>query len=195
MLKINHVQLYVGTRKPISFDLNPGEILWLRGGNGIGKTTLLKSILQQEKIASGEIIFEGSSMFLAKLAGSLTNFSYCPQHSEYFDDLRVERILELLSISSDTESLRSLKIHNFFNSLCSQLSQGEKQRLDIAIALSKNCKISILDEPFASQDSKWITKISELISEQAVIGKAFIIASHVELKLKSGILIKSVEID
>jgi len=194
MLKLSQVRLLMGSSKPITFDLQPGEILWLKGSNGIGKTTLLKSILQQEKIVSGEITFEGHNLLSRKLTGLLNNFSYCPQRSEYLDDLKVERILEALSIPLDSYSIHFLQIDGFLKNLCSQLSQGEKQRLDIAVALSKKCKVSILDEPFASQDSNWILKISNLISEQAKAGKAFIITSHLELKLKSKVEIKSIEI-
>lgn len=194
MLKVDRVQLSRGTSKPISFELLPGQIIWLKGRNAIGKSTLLKSLLLQEKIFAGEIRFNKLLLSSTKAPHFSEIFSYCPQHSEYLEDLKVARVLELLDIQDRSEVFLPLGLSDLISKSISQISQGEKQRLDIAIALSRTCSVSILDEPFASQDSKWISEIIKIIINQTLKGKSFIITSHLEFDLAQKVVCKKIEL-
>ena len=170
MIKVKDLVLQFGSQtEPLSFEVKPGTTLWLRGENGAGKSTLLLTIAGIVKAKSGLV----ESSHIA--------FSYAPQKPTFTFGLEAKRVLELAGVDSSSSLIAKLGIESFLNTLVTELSGGEAQRVQIAIALGQRSNCVILDEPFASQDLESIGRIKKLIEEAKVEGKSFIVASHVAL--------------
>lgn len=128
--------------RDLNFSLHRGEVLGIIGGNGTGKTTLLKTLLGQIREMDGKVLW-----------GTKTDVGYYTQN---LDDLepRNEIILELRRVAplAETGDLRSfLARFLFFGEdvfkLVSDLSGGEKGRLALAKLIYSRKNVLILDEP------------------------------------------------
>lgn len=170
MLKVKDLVLQFGSNTtPLNFEVEPGTTLWLRGENGAGKSTLLLTIAGIIKAKSGSVESPHSA------------FSYAPQKPSFAFGLEAKRVLELAGIDSTSPLIAKLGIESFLNTPVTELSGGEAQRVQIAIALGQESNYIILDEPFASQDLESIGRIKDLIAEIKEEGKAFIVASHIAI--------------
>ncbi|WP_271628966.1 ABC transporter ATP-binding protein [Caldicellulosiruptor sp. DIB 104C] len=136
----------------ISLRVDKNSIVGIIGRNGVGKTTLLKTILGIVKIKKGEIWFE------EKLINSLKPYEraelgigYVPQGRGIFPQLTVAENLLIMNknVQSRIEEVFTLfpKLKVLINRKGGSLSGGEQQQLAIARALIKSPKLLILDEP------------------------------------------------
>ncbi|MBP2025605.1 ABC transporter ATP-binding protein [Peptoniphilus stercorisuis] len=158
---------YVGYEKDILENLNftakEGEMTVLMGPNGVGKTTLLKSIVgliphRGEIKTTGSIsylnqeIFNDNSftVFETVLLGKVENLRLKVQDED------VEEVNEMLEM---------LNIKKFSDRKLNNLSGGERQKVFIAQALLKNPKVLLLDEPTSSLDIKNQYEILDIISK------------------------------
>lgn len=133
----------------ISFDLHPGEVLFLRGENGAGKSTLLKIILGLHSYHSGKFHF----------AIPLEQIQYLPQlgNLDFHIPLAVQDLLEHPTASSIL--LRPMDLKKMWNTA----SGGERQKVLLASLLEKKPRLLILDEPFNHVDAE-----SSVVLEQAL---------------------------
>lgn len=170
MLKVKDLVLQFGSHTtPLSFEVEPGTTLWLRGENGAGKSTLLLTIAGIIKAKSGSVELSHNA------------FSYAPQKPSFAFGLEAKRVLELAGIDSTNPLIAKLGIESFLNTPVTELSGGESQRVQIAIALGQGSSYVILDEPFASQDLESIERIKKLIEGAKEEGKTCIVASHIAI--------------
>ncbi|MCG8492946.1 MAG: ABC transporter ATP-binding protein [Sneathiellales bacterium] len=139
-----------------SLIIESGKVTALMGRNGMGKTTLLKSIMGLLPLASGRISLDGQPLQgLETHKISQAGVGYVPQGREVFEDFTVYENLRLAALGSDIGSLEMLpQIFNWFPILEKRLSQkagtfsgGQQQILAIARALITRPKILLLDEP------------------------------------------------
>lgn len=173
MLKVRDLQLQFGSNKSaLNFEIKPGTTTWLRGDNGAGKSTLLLTILGFVEATGGEIEFDQSA----------DSFAYAPQKSAFAFGISTERVLELAKVDTSGTLIEKLGIHTFLGTSITELSGGEVQRVQIAIALSQNANHVFLDEPFSSQDSQSIERIKEAMHSYLKLEKALIVASHLEIE-------------
>lgn len=159
MITLNSVnQKYGGTQ--ILWDLNlaikPGSRTCIMGRNGVGKTTLLKTIMGLLPISSGTITFDGKD--ISKSSVELrpdTGIGYVPQGRHIFPQLTVE---ENLTVSLNCKRQKSKVIPEHIYELFpvlkemlhrrgGDLSGGQQQQLAIGRALVLNPQVLILDEP------------------------------------------------
>jgi urea transport system ATP-binding protein len=158
MLQLKNVNQYYGGShilRDVSLDAKVGEITVVLGRNGVGKTTLLKSIMGVVAIKSGSVALEGVEI------QSLTSFDrvrrgigFVPQGREIFGRLTVEDNLNMgLAYKSASTRIPS-ELFDLFPVLKQMLSRrggdlsgGQQQQLAIARALAANPKLLILDEP------------------------------------------------
>lgn len=173
MLEVVDLQLKYGSSTgAINFEVAPGTITWLRGKNGVGKSTLLLIILGFEAAKAGKITWQGDTQA----------FAYAQQKPDFAFGLSVQRVLELAGVDSDSEIAAELGMQPLLQTPVTQLSGGEGQRVLLTIAFSKDAQYLMLDEPFASQDVQFIAKIKGLIAQQRAAGKSILIASHIEVE-------------
>ena len=156
----------------VDLDVLPGTCTCLMGRNGVGKTTLLKSIMGLLPVSSGSISFEGN-----ELAGkpaelrARKGIGYVPQGREIFTQLSVEENLRVALLARD-DGLREIPEYIFeifpvlkqmLNRRGGDLSGGEQQQLAIGRALSISPKLLILDEPTEGIQPNIVHEIGDII--------------------------------
>lgn len=198
----------------ISFNVGAGELLCLLGPNGVGKTTLFKSILGFIAIKGGEIILDGqnikkwSKSRLAKAVGYVPQAHTTPFPYTVLDVVLMGRIAHLGPFSSPSrddvkiaeESLERLGVSFLKDMTYTEISGGERQMALIARALTQKPQILILDEPTSNLDYGnqvrvllQIKKLSEegigVIMTSHFPNHAFLCSSKVALLNKNGVKI------
>ena len=192
ILKVENISAGYGSKvvvNSLSFSINQGEILSITGRNGVGKTTLLKSIMGVIPIKSGNLIFDNQDISKKNSSErSMLGISYVPQGREIFSSLSVEENILLPIIVRNKSNYKDKlnEIYELFpvlkekrNNAGSSLSGGQQQQLAVARALVYEPKIILLDEPSEGiQPSiiKFIGEIIERISKKLKI--SFIIVEQ-----------------
>lgn len=176
MLSVNGLNQYYGeshTLWDIDFEISRGSCVCLMGRNGVGKTTLLKSIMGLVPVASGSIRFDGKD--LAGKAAELrarVGIGYVPQGRDIFPLLTVEENLKI-GLGSRRDRLRSIpeQIYELFpvlremrNRRGGDLSGGQQQQLAIGRALAIDPGLLILDEPTEGIQPNIVQQIGEVIT-------------------------------
>jgi ABC-2 type transport system ATP-binding protein len=144
----------------ISLEINKGDKIAMLGPNGAGKTTLIRSMLGYYKLSSGSITIDGLNTSKNRVE-ILKKISFIPQLPPPIKisvaDL-IEYISKTTNVSKDKiikEALdMELDIKANINKPFYKLSGGMKQKLLIAIALSRKSDLYIFDEPTANLDPK-----------------------------------------
>ncbi|HMK50008.1 MAG TPA: ABC transporter ATP-binding protein [Thermodesulfovibrionales bacterium] len=164
MLILKNIDVFYGkihTIKRVSLHVNKGEIVTLIGGNGAGKTTILRTISGLIRSSSGDLILDGHDIS-KKSPDSIvkTGISHVPEGRLVFNPLSVEDNLLLGSYNRYSMKNRSIiksdmeMIYTIFpvlkkrsKQLAGTLSGGEQQMLAIGRALMARPKLLLLDEP------------------------------------------------
>lgn len=157
-INIKNVQKNIGQFQlgPLNIDIYPGTITALVGNNGSGKSTLLKLIMNLIKFHHGHI-----TVFNKHVNGEdeswKTNIAYQPQTQIGYDVFTGEQLKQLISewYPNWDEQLFHKTIRLFDVPLTQKfgkLSQGNQQKLVLALAISRNTKILLLDEPTSFLD-------------------------------------------
>lgn len=173
----------------VSLCIKPGEIVGLLGPNGAGKTTTFYMITGIKKPTSGYVFLNGKNITTWPLHERARHgLSYLPQESSVFkrlsvlDNLRIILQYTQLSRKQQMEKAENLleefKIGHLRKSFASQLSGGERRRLEIARALIREPVFVLLDEPFAGIDPLAVDDIQILISALKDRGIGVLISDH-----------------
>jgi branched-chain amino acid transport system ATP-binding protein len=136
----------------IALDLPPGRTLAVLGRNGVGKTTLLATIMGHTRLHGGSIRFTGREIAVQPpYRRARLGIGFVPQEREIFPSLTVE---ENLQVAERPGRWSLARIYEFFPSLAerrrnrgNQLSGGEQQMLAIGRALMGNPSLLLMDEP------------------------------------------------
>ena len=173
MIEINSLSFARGNFlvfKNVSFTVNSGEILVLRGPNGKGKTTLLSNIIQLL------ILYLRIKYQESKVDGYIASqcFLYLGENHFAYDQLSLSQNIDYwLSIHNVTfdKTIRDQSIRYLFGELnlnkkFYQLSFGQKKKLQLLLLMLVNKPIWILDDPFNGLDNETIIKITTLLSKK-----------------------------
>jgi ABC-type branched-subunit amino acid transport system ATPase component len=159
MLSVKNIDVAYGHAKvlhDISLELSTGEMVFIAGRNGAGKTTFLKSIAGFMKPTRGTITFSGENIVgLPPEKVALLGIRYVFQDKRVFSQLTVKENLELAAypvkekISDAIAKVVSIypKIEKFLELRAGSLSGGQRQILLIGRALVGNPKLLLIDEP------------------------------------------------
>ena len=175
MLKIEKLNQFYGeshTLWDVDLDVVQGTCTCLMGRNGVGKTTLLQSIMGLLPVSSGTICFEGNEL-VGKPAElrARKGIGYVPQGREIFTQLSVEENLRVALLARD-DGLREIPEYIFeifpvlkqmLNRRGGDLSGGQQQQLAIGRALSISPKLLILDEPTEGIQPNIVHEIGDII--------------------------------
>lgn len=167
----------------VSVELNRGKGYALIGPNGSGKTTLIKSVLGLVVPSSGEIEFEGKSIFTDWLYRE--KIGYMPQIGKYPENMRIGQLFDMMkNIRKDTptvdeELLDAFKLYKMFDKPMHALSGGTRQKVSAALAFLFHAPVLILDEPTAGLDPVSVEILKEKILHEKRMGKLIIITSHI----------------
>jgi urea transport system ATP-binding protein len=176
MLSIKQLNQYYGeshTLWDLDLEIEAGKCTCIMGRNGVGKTTLVQSIMGLLPIKSGEMLFDGSD--LSKLPAEKRapmGIGYVPQGRQIFPLLTVEENL-MIGLSSRRDKLRKVpdSIYEIFPVLKQMrqrrggdLSGGQQQQLAIGRALVLDPTLLILDEPTEGIQPNIVHEIGDIIN-------------------------------
>ena len=176
----------------ISFKVEPGEIVCIKGKSGEGKTTLLRCLNHLETVDEGRIIIDGLDLTNVKdsrLVGQKIGLVF--QSYNLFPHLSVMENLALAPkylktgtdeeiINRGRELLKTLEILDKEDVYPYQLSGGQKQRVAIARACMLNPSVLCFDEPTSALDAETTKQISSVIRKLAATGMSILIVTHDE---------------
>ncbi|MDO5725860.1 MAG: ABC transporter ATP-binding protein [Tissierellia bacterium] len=163
----------------INFFLDKKEVLSILGSNGVGKTTLIKTIMGLLKWNNGNTILDGKDIDQMSKKEIWSKISYVPQKRSFpFSYTGLEMVLLGLSVNlsvfnspgkkefeKSKKVMKDLDIYNLKDKPINIMSGGELQMIMIARALVSEPKVLILDEPESGLDFKNQLMILELIRE------------------------------
>ncbi len=172
--------------KDVSVDLPKNQVIGFIGPSGAGKTTLIRSIVGRQKIASGSIrVFD----LPAESPELRRRMSYMTQELSVYGDLTVRQNLRYFATMFGKrrreagplvkEILATVDMTSHGNQLVDKLSGGQKQRVSLAIALIGKPPLMILDEPTVGLDPVLRDQIWELFRKLSGDGTTIIMTSHV----------------
>lgn len=165
----------------ISFKIYSGEIFALLGPNGAGKTSTLECIEGIRKLSNGKITIDGVNpekefFKVKKILGVQLQASALPEV------ITVKEAMKMFCLYSKTEIrydlLEKFNLMDKGNTQFGKLSTGQQRKLVLAIALSHNPKLLILDEPTAGLDVSTRVMFHNIMREEKNKGTAILLASH-----------------
>lgn len=173
----------------VSIKVEKGEIVGLLGPNGAGKTTSFYMIVGLEKPDEGEVFLsEVNISQMPMYRRAQLGISYLTQEASIFRKLTVEEnimaILETMKLNKDERIERLEKLLNEFNinhvkeRKGTELSGGERRRVEIARCLALEPQFILLDEPFAGVDPLAVADIQEIIRYLRERGMGILITDH-----------------
>lgn len=150
----------------ISCTVSGGVLVALLGRNGTGKTTLLKTLAGHLERHEGKIEVDGCELSSFSVRCRAQHIAYSPSHLQFEPLTTVHELIELgrfatrgwLTASSRTDQLaiksaaEATRITHLLNSHLAEISDGERQRASIAMALAQEASLLLLDEPMAFLD-------------------------------------------
>ncbi len=165
----------------ISFEVNAGEIVALIGPNGVGKTTLLRTMARLMHPVTGKIYLLGQDLWRPSQREIARKLAYASQSGDDAWDATVEQTVALgraphrgwfLPLNErDQEvvykSLEQVGITAMRDRIATRLSGGEKQRMNLARVLAQEASVLLLDEPTTHLDLKYQTEILNLVQRLA----------------------------
>lgn len=165
--------------KDINFEVEDGEFIILNGASGSGKTTLLTILGGLLSQTSGDVVYEGKSLFerhTNKAHLRLNDIGFIFQASHLVPYLKVLDQLTLIGKETGMSSkeaqarakelLTKIGLEEQLNSYPHMLSGGQQQRVAIMRALMNHPKIVLADEPTASLDASRAQEVVEMIRKQ-----------------------------
>jgi iron complex transport system ATP-binding protein len=178
---------------PVSEDAGKGELIAVIGRNGIGKSTLLRTLAGIQKPLAGEVLYNGVSVDqmnrseLARIAGYTSTEILKVSNMKVFDLVSLGRFPYTNwfgSISSEDQeiiqdAMKKTSVAGFSDRFIAELSDGERQKTMIARMLAQNTAVMLMDEPTAFLDIKGKFEVLNLIRNLShYSGKTIIFTTH-----------------
>ncbi|CAD7944791.1 unnamed protein product, partial [Amoebophrya sp. A120] len=140
----------------LTFDVNRGEIFALLGHNGAGKSTLINQITGMLPCSSGEAYVAGYSI-KREMKKVRKAVSVCPQDNPLYEQFTLRRHIEFFAHNGKITALteqhaEGLGISQKLDTLCKDLSGGQKRRMWVLVALFGDTPLILMDEPTSGMD-------------------------------------------
>lgn len=194
MIEVSHLQKQFGevvVLKDIHLTVNRGEIVCVIGPSGSGKSTLLRCLNRLEEATSGQILFDGHSVFDAKrdINELRQHMGMVFQHFNLFPHMTVQRNITLALIhakhlsQAEAEAradrlLARVGLQEKAHVYPRQLSGGQQQRVAIARALAMEPKLMLFDEPTSALDPENIRSVLDVMKQLAEDHMTMIVVTH-----------------
>jgi len=176
----------------VNLSLDVGQIIFIKGKNGSGKTSLLRCLAGFSRITSGKILWYGAEILPAYYSEKLL-ISWLGHLDAIKGALTVKENLiffaQIWSVNMDVfnESVTKLSFEKFMDFPASWLSAGEKRRLSLLRLSFCPAKIWILDEPSTFLDNENRDILIDIMNTHLKNGGAIVCATHDDLKIPNAV--------
>jgi branched-chain amino acid transport system ATP-binding protein len=155
----------------VSLHVQPGEIVGVLGRNGVGKTTLMRTLIGLLPARAGTILWRGQDVTrLSADARARAGMGYVPQGREVFPQMTVEENLRMGALINGGSRFDLDQVHRWFPILrdrarqrAGTLSGGQQEMLAIARALVASPDLLLLDEPSEGVQPSIVHEIGEFL--------------------------------
>jgi heme exporter protein A len=193
MLTVRNLECVRGEHKlfsDVSFVINPGELMFVGGSNGSGKTSLLRLLCGLSLPDGGEIIWNGTDIreqrsdyrsvltYLGHLGGIKDDLTA-------IENLRVSCALAGYEIDEDQaiDALERIGLAGRERLPAKVLSQGQRRRVALARLLVTQTKLWILDEPLTALDIAAVELIKQILERNLLDGGMVVMTTHQEIHM------------
>ena len=181
---VSNLKKYYGKNvgvEDVSFNVKEGEIVGFIGPNGAGKTTTIRAIVGLLKPTAGSVAILNEDAFLDGHKAR-NEVGYVSGETASFGALTVMENLKLIAdmhdVSYDRIDYLATKLELALTRKPTELSLGNKKKLNIVMALLTSPKLIILDEPTVGLDPIIKLKFFEILEEEKKRGASILISSH-----------------
>jgi ABC-2 type transport system ATP-binding protein len=176
----------------IHLEINSGEIFGLLGANGAGKSTTINLLLGMEAPNKGNVTVGGLDPFLHRSEVNRQT-GYIPENVHLYPYLsgleNLDYFNRMAGIKMKNDEMEQTllacgldSVH--FRKRTGSYSKGMRQKIAIAIAMAKNAKLYLLDEPASGLDPLASNELSELLKKLSEAGSTIVMASHDIFRVK-----------
>lgn len=175
----------------LSFEIAPGELVFLTGHSGAGKSTLLKMIAVLERPSSGSVLLDGINLsrvgrrgipYIRRQVGVIVQDHRLLDERSVFDNVALPLVIRGAPRNETGKRVRAaldkVGLLSREQSRPAELSAGEQQRVGIARAIVARPPVVLADEPTGNLDPELSAEIMQLFIQLNEIGMCLIIASH-----------------
>ncbi len=170
----------------IDFSLAPGDALVLKGGNGVGKTSLLRGLAGFSPLCEGQFsaleantdnkididwLHATQTLFLSHNNGLYSNLTLQETINSWAD-------MAATPAEKIQKALHFWGLSNLSSIFVSKLSAGQKRRLALARLSLRDCPLWLLDEPSAGLDSEGLSRLTEFVARHRQRGGIIIQTAH-----------------
>ena len=184
MLSIQDIHTYYGDSyilQGVSLELQPGQVVALLGRNGVGKSTLARSIMGLTPARSGRILFRDQDITrMAAHRIARLGLGYVPQGRQVFRSLNIKEHLQVTARGEGPWSLERVldlfpNLRSRIKSLAGKLSGGEQQMLAAGRALIGNPGLLLMDEPTEGLAPMMVRELGKTIASLKEAGTSILL--------------------
>ena len=194
MLLVQNLSLYRSNIKifdDVNFSLGSGKIIILKGKNGSGKTSLLKTILFLLQPSSGSIYWK-SKIIQKSIYDFYNNLTFIGDKNTSIRQLTIAEniiiwkkiFLSKVGNEEINNILSILKLDNFKNKKINTLSLGQIKKLELLRLIIENKRYWILDEPFTNLDTETIDIIAQSFEDHCKNEGSILFSTHQDIRFK-----------
>ena len=185
-LELDHISKVIGNKQlvaPLSLSIAAGQIVALCGGNGAGKSSIIRMIAGLSRPSSGSIVLHGTALheqrdqYLAELGYMPDDYQFTGSFTAY-ESLKFWAELKQQPVNRVRELLELVGLHETGKKKVHQFSKGMRQRLLLAQALLSKPSLLLLDEPTNGLDPYWMKRFVAIIDEAARGGAIVLFSTH-----------------
>ena len=164
------------TLEGVSFSLKAGHALILRGPNGLGKTTLLRTISGLQQPVAGQIVMEDDQVAYAAHADGLKGALTAAENLRFWS-----RVFNGDDVAT---ALKAMDLHDLADRPATALSAGQKRRLGLARLMVSRRSVWVMDEPTVSLDQAAVARFADIVRNHLQAGGAALVATHIDLGIE-----------
>ena len=196
MLEASRLDCVRGERRlfhSVSFQLRGGELLYLQGKNGTGKTSLLRMLCGLLPPAAGEIRWKGQA--IGRLGEDYRReLCFLGHHNAIKEEMTpLENLLASAKLAEETldedsalGALETMGLAGREDLACRHLSQGQKRRVALARLCNERRALWLLDEPFAALDAAAVELVAGLTGAHLQRGGLAVLTTHQPVDIPAG---------
>ena len=177
MFTVENITALRGPRRVlenVSFSLNAGDCLILRGPNGSGKTTLLRTLAGLSPPSAGAINVNPEDIVYTAHLDAVKPQLTVAENIAFWHGIYQ---------TAQTDTLARFNLTDLAQRDAATLSAGQKRRLGLARLHISGCKIWLLDEPTTALDAEHVATFAQIFTDHCASGGIAVVSTHLELPL------------